>query len=417
MFESLFQRPHALARHRNEPLADERRRYLVHCAESGMKISTLLVMAVYLLAITKYLRLDKRDNKLVSLAEVEAAATRWANRKPRPAKMQEKRNTRRRFIRNAKRWLQFMGRLQLPEAAPHCCTEQVAAFAEFQKERGLSQQTIDSRSRVVQWFLDRLCGDGTSLKDVTPDQVDNAMSENACDGRLKRVSVRAYAACLVAFFKYAESRDWCRIGMASAIMAPRVYAQEAIPAGPSWRDVQRLLDTTKGDRPADIRDRALLMLLIVYGFRSGEVRHLQLDDLDWEREVIRLRRPKQGRTQFFPFSRAVGDAILRYIKEVRPRTLRREVFLALNAPIRPLRGCTLGQMVALRLRTLGLSLAHYGPHVLRHACATHLLAQGHDLNEIGNYLGHVRSESTRIYAKVDLTGLRIVADFDLEGLL
>ena len=76
MFESLFRRPHALARHRNGPLADERRRYLVHCADRGMKIPTLLVVAFYLLVITKYLRLDKRDNRMVSLAEVEAAANR-----------------------------------------------------------------------------------------------------------------------------------------------------------------------------------------------------------------------------------------------------------------------------------------------------------------------------------------------------
>lgn len=417
MFELLFSRPYAIARHRNGPLAEERRRYLSDCAEHGVKVPTLKVVAHYLLAITKYLRLGKRCNELISLAEVQAAAARWASRRPRPAKMQTEFYAQRRFVRHARRWLRFMGRLQLPGVAPHWCVEQVTAFAEFQKERGLSLQTIDGRCRVVQKFLDRLCGDGTSLKEVTPGQLDNAMSEKARDGGLKRVSIRTYAAYLRAFFKYAETRDWCRTGMASAIMAPRVYAQEAIPAGPTRDDVQRLLDTTESDRPADIRDRAILMLLIVYGFRSGEVRHLQLDDLDWERELIRVKRSKQGRTQFFPLSRTVGDAVLRYIKEVRPRTVRREVFLALNAPIRSLRGGTLGQMVALRLRTLGISLAHYGPHALRHACATHLLAQGHNLNEIGNYLGHVRQESTRVYAKVDLIGLRIVADFDLEGLL
>ena len=200
-------------------------------------------------------------------------------------------------------------------------------------------------------------------------------------------------------------------------MFPRVYAQEAIPAGPSRDDVRRLLATTDSDRPTDIRDRALLLLLIVYGFRSGEVRCLQLDDLDWERELIRVRRSKQRRTQFFPLSRTVGDAILRYLKEVRPRSSHREVFLSLLAPIQPLRGCALRQAVASRLRTLGVSLPHYGPHVLRHACATHLLERGHTLAEIGGYLGHVCPDSTRLYAKVNLTGLRVVADLDLEGLV
>jgi integrase len=160
------------------------------------------------------------------------------------------------------------------------------------------------------------------------------------------------------------------------------------------------------------------MLLIVYGFRSGEVRNLQLGDLDWTGELIRLRRSKQRpRIQFFPLSRTVGDAILRYIKEVRPRTARREVFLALNAPVRPLGGGALAQAVASRLRSLVVSLRHYGPHSLRHACATHLLDQGHCMKEIGDYLGHSRPESTFVYAKVNLTALRAVADFNLEELL
>ena len=73
-------------------------------------------------------------------------------------------------------------------------------------------------------------------------------------------------------------------------------------------------------------------------------------------------------------------------------------------------------MVCPRLQALGVSLPHYGPHALRHACATHLLAQGLSLKEIGDYLGHQHHDSTRIYTKVDLAGLRQVADFDLGGL-
>ena len=185
---------------------------------------------------------------------------------------------------------------------------------------------------------------------------------------------------------------------------------------PSWKQVQQLLATTEGDRSADIRDRAILMLLAVYGLRSAEVRCLRLDDLDWERELLTVTRSKTARTQSFPLSKSVGNAILRYLKEVRPRTPHREVFLTLGAPFRPLRA-GLWRMIAPRLQALGVSLPHYGPHSLRHACATHLLAQGLSLKEIGDHLGHQHPESTRIYTKVDLIGLRQVADFDLGGVL
>ena len=86
-------------------------------------------------------------------------------------------------------------------------------------------------------------------------------------------------------------------------------------------------------------------------------------------------------------------------------------------PFRPLVPSSLGRAVERRLHALGLTLPHYGPHVLRHACATHLLSQGFTLKEIGNHLGHRSPEATCIYAKVDLGALRAVGDFDLEDLL
>jgi site-specific recombinase XerD len=79
--------------------------------------------------------------------------------------------------------------------------------------------------------------------------------------------------------------------------------------------------------------------------------------------------------------------------------------------------CTLYLVVARRLRAVNPRLARYGPHALRHACATHLLEQGLSLKEIGDHLGHQHPDTTRIYAKVDLGGLRQVADFDLGGVL
>jgi len=97
-----------------------------------------------------------------------------------------------------------------------------------------------------------------------------------------------------------------------------------------------------------------------------------------------------------------------------PQSSHREVFLSLRFPFGPLRS-SLWQMVGRRLRSLQVSLPHYGPHSLRHACASRLLAAGLSLKEIGDQLGHTDPDSTRGYAKVDLVALREVADFDLGG--
>jgi hypothetical protein len=68
-------------------------------------------------------------------------------------------------------------------------------------------------------------------------------------------------------------------------------------------------------------------------------------------------------------------------------------------------------------KRLGMKLKRYGSHVLRHACATHLLAQGLTPKEVGDHLGHVSVAATRIYAKVDLTALREVAALDVRPLV
>jgi integrase/recombinase XerD len=161
-----------------------------------------------------------------------------------------------------------------------------------------------------------------------------------------------------------------------------------------------------------------LMLFTVYGLRSGEVRQLRLEDLDWANEVITVERPKQRRTQYYPLVTSVGDAVLQYLKHARPHCRRRELFLTLKAPIRPLSPGGMYNVVSSRLERLGIQIPnHHGPHCLRHACASHLVAAGLSLKEIGDHLGHRSAYATRIYAKVDLTGLREVADFDLRGLI
>lgn len=229
--------------------------------------------------------------------------------------------------------------------------------------------------------------------------------------------MNSWAAALRPFFRFAEQHGWSPQGLADAIKAPRVFRHEGLPVGPPWNDVKRLLAAAERGRPVDIRDRALLMLLAVYGLRAGEVTALCLKDFNWEREILSVPHSKSRRSRIYPLCRPVGDAVLKYLKEVRPRSDRRDVFLTMMAPFQPLTVSGLGRMVGRRLRAADLNLPHYGPHVLRHACASHLLTQGLSLKQIGDHLGHRSPEATSIYAKVDLAALRAVADSSLEDLL
>jgi integrase/recombinase XerD len=281
----------------------------------------------------------------------------------------------------------------------------------------LSPKTVAYDLRTIYEFLTQIEKKDLPLKQLTVAQVDELLANKVGDEGYARITIQRWASTLRRFFRYAERRGWCRMGLAAAIMAPRVFTHEGLPIGPAWDDVKRILAAAEGDRPVDIRDRALLMLLAIYGFRAGEVVALCLKDFDWEREVLTVPHSKSQRPRTYPLCRPVGDAVLRYLREVRPRSDWQVVFLTRLVPFRPLTANGLAMVVKRRLEALGLKLPHYGAHVLRHACATRLLAQGLSLKEIGDHLGHVSPDTTRIYAKVDLAALRTVGNFNLEGLL
>ena len=418
MLNQLFEHPHALNRYLTGPLLEKRLAYLRHCAEQGFAQSSLRLIAHYQLVIIDYL--DLQIECAITPSEIEVAADRWAQR-PSPYHNTNETSSlcsRTRFILNATNWLRFLGCLQEPPPPPRPFAQMMGEFADFMlHERGLSEITIAFRCREVERFLSQVLGPGGSIAQLTIRQIDEAFLELVNQGRYVRCSVHTLASALRAFFRYAADHGWCQSDLAEAIKAPRIFRHERLPFSPTWEEVQRLIGSAAGQRPVDVRDRAILLLLAHYGLRAGEVCALQLDDLDWEQEIIRLRRNKNGRPQQLPLTQTVGEAILRYLKEVRPRGFRREVFLTLRPPLHPLTRGAIYQLMTRRWKPLGVAIAHHGPHSLRHACATRLINQGVSLKEIGDQLGHRDLDTTRIYAKVDLTGLRAVADFNLGGLL
>ena len=416
MFENLFARACRIAEYRAAPLVEDRIRYLVHCAQCGATNYTLRSIAAHQLNLCRLL--DLRDDSEVSPSDIEAAAGAWSRPGGRNSRKPARREARLRFIGHSLRWLRFVGRLEEPEVARHPHIDEVAAFlASMSEERGWSNNTVQRIRYTIDSFFVWLAGYGIALSSVTVSEVDRFIARYRSSGNYSRVTIRSYAKDLRAFFRFAEQRNLCQRGIASGIVPLRIYAGETIPARLNRENVLRLLATTEGKRPADKRDRAILMLLITYGVRAGEVCGLELDDLDWVEETVRVRCSKPGRTHLYPLSHAVGQSILRYLREVRPVRQERTLFFTLTAPIRPLTPCAIHHVVSRRLDRLGIVCPKRGPHVLRHSAAQYLLDQGLPMKTVGDYLGHRSLSSTSTYAKVSLESLREVADIDLEGLL
>jgi len=352
----------------------------------------------------------------VTPAQLEAAASAWDGRQQDAGRPLNIRRTQARFTAAARAWLRFLGCwCESPETVPFAALRE--EFASWMANaQGLSAVTIQCRSRHIDHFLRWYGARRSSLAEVQLEDIDTFLITCGHQG-WARLSMRNMAAALRVFFRYAGGQGWCRAAIAEAIQGPRVFTQTTLPAGPTWEAVHDLLGTLDTEHPGDIRDRAILMLFALYGWRRGEVAQLRLAHLDWDQNLIWAPRSKTRHTAPYPLIPSVGAAIIRYLQVVRPASPQRALFLTLTPPFRPLSGSALYGLTRKRLQALGIETTHHGPHALRHACAMRLVAEGLSLKEIGDHLGHRSTAATRVYAKVDLVGLREVAAFDLGELL
>ncbi|WP_198034102.1 site-specific integrase [Acidihalobacter ferrooxydans] len=165
------------------------------------------------------------------------------------------------------------------------------------------------------------------------------------------------------------------------------------------------------------RDYAMLLLLATYGLRACEVAALTLDDIDWRNERLKIRDRKAGNSTTYPLSTIVGAAIVDYLKNGRPSTTHREVFMRCSAPLAPIGHAAVISRAGHFIRKAGISVPRAGSHVLRHSCVQRLLNAHFSLKQIADYVGHQNASSTQIYGKIAVEQLREVALGDGEDVL
>lgn len=415
MFDQLFRHPAALRRHREGPLADERAHYLTSLATDGSAFETLRRRAPCCLAVAQMLEASPLD-RVFTTSEIDALITAWGAAHVRCRRARAPRGSYRhqQFRAIATEFLTSLGRWTPPPPASRPYAREVDAFlTSEQQDRLRSPITCHNHRWQIERFLSYLTRTPCELAAVTPAHLDAYFQEAA--GRWDRVTLRSAAQSLRVWFRYGEARGWVRPGLAAAMLVPRVYRDEGIPIGPTWDEVARGITEADGDTALQRRNGAMLRLLAIYGLRSGEVRRLQVPDIDWASHRIQIIRSKSGHREILPLEPSVGHALRHYL-DARPKSQHARVFLTVRAPFRPISAGALYHVVASRMPTSDPPRKGRGPHGLRYACARHLTEAGLSFKEVGDHLGHRCPDSTRIYTKVTLTALRLVALEDLGGL-
>jgi len=180
-----------------------------------------------------------------------------------------------------------------------------------------------------------------------------------------------------------------------AALGPR--RTRRLPDPPKRAEIEKTLDDLEGDGPLALRNRALVELVYSAGLRSAEAVGLDVGDVDFEQEHVRVH-GKGGKERVVPLGEEASWWVSRYLREARPELIHD----AENALFLSVRGR--------RLDTSTLRRVSPNPHRLRHAFATHLLEGGADLRTIQELLGHSSLSTTQVYSHVDGKRLRRVYD-------
>ena len=276
-------------------------------------------------------------------------------------------------------------------------------------QRGLSERTIYHCWRFADRFLEfRFPRAAAEFDRLTPPDIARFLHHLSSRGKPFRD--KTPPTHLRNFFRFLFRTGRTATDLTPAV--PRVAQRYGtrLPRSLTPDQVERLLAAVRADTPIGRRNYAMLLLQARLGLRAPEVVAIRLDDIDWRAGEI-LIRGKGPRHDRLPLPPDVGAAIAEYVRRDRV-TASRILFVTDRAPRRPFPD---GQVLNLILRhaftTCGLTppAPYVGSHILRHSLATALIQRGATLGEIGELLRHRSRQTTLRYAKVDIDGLRSVA--------
>jgi integrase/recombinase XerD len=281
--------------------------------------------------------------------------------------------------------------------------------AYLHQERGLASTTVKKYLRAARLFLiQQGVTSERGLSGLSAQQVVRfVQSESA--GKCGAPRTQHVAIGLRSFLRYARYRGYFEPDLAAAVPRVAGWSMASIPKAISPQDAQHVLASCDRRSAVGRRDYAMLLLLSRLGLRAGEVASLTLDDIDWHAGTLTVH-GKGSQESPLPLLDPIGRAIAAYLKHGRPCCQSRRVFLRMHAPIRGFKTeKPVSTAVGRAMQRAGIDSPHRGAHQFRHALATHMLRRRSSLTEISEILRHKDPDTTRIYAKVDLTSLRVLA--------
>lgn len=386
--------------------------YLRALAAAGYRDRTLRIYADILFGFAEFLE-QRRIRSLAKLPEWVDAFLRRGNQQVYC--IRNRRSVLNRFIRYLRDQRLIAARKTPPLTAQD---KLIGRYIQFLREhRGVCVEYAKHVAECCHTFLGYVAGRGIhQLKAIEPKVIHGFITREGNHYRRRTMSDRC--SVLRGFLKYLHRQGLTPADLSPLVIAPRIFMHEGCPRFITNEQTQAVLAAVDRATSQGRRDYSMLLIMATYGLRGIEVIRLRLKDIDWRAEQLHIRSRKAGNNTVYPLARSVGEAILLYLQNDRPKSRHPEVFLSFKAPFRPLiYAAGLGYLARRYMVKARVRVDRPGTHTFRYSCAQRLLDRRVPLKHISDYLGHSDLNSTQRYTKIAIEPLREVALGDGEDLL
>ncbi len=291
-------------------------------------------------------------------------------------------------------------------------------YSYLQSERRYSSHTVAAYRRDLKHFI--LCCGMDEEQIINWDDIKQA-DIRQCVARLHRQglsgkSLQRWLSTIRSLFNYL-----CRFHRASqnpAVGIPAPKAAKRLPKTLNVDEINQLLKANPGkdgltaEKPGENklfdRDVAMMELMYACGLRLSELSGLNLQDVDWQQQVIMVTGKGQKQRQI-PFGRKAKEALKNWLKQRMTVTGENELAIFVSQRGNRLSNSSIQKRLKKMALTQGLNINIY-PHMLRHSFASHILESSKDLRAVQELLGHANLSTTQIYTHLDFQHLAGVYD-------
>lgn len=274
-------------------------------------------------------------------------------------------------------------------------------------EEGCSVNTINGYKHDLSLFLK--CINDLPVQSIQRFHIRKFLSDLHQRNYTKSGLARKIA-CLKSFFKFCEENEICEKNPMKSIKNPKIRPEEALPKYLSQEEMQDLLYYLEGPihTSYDPRTRLRIIIRLIYATmaRISEICNLTIQDVDLEQKRIKVR-GKGNKERYLPLDHETTQILSEFMTNRAFEGAKKNSPLFVNVYNKALTP----RVVQTDLQKIKQSLdflknKKFTPHILRHTGATHLRQNGMDLSELQDLLGHSNPNTTRIYAKNDISRLQ-----------